>query len=77
MAIRINCYSKTETNKILDKEKSNSLQKAITKTWTSGLGGSCTMIIPKKISMRYGLDKPSHILIEGKIDGIMIKKIEV
>lgn len=77
MTIKLNCYTKTETNQILDKEKNNGLQKAITKTWTSGLGGSCTMIVPKKISMRYGLDRPSHILLEGKKDGILIKKIEV
>lgn len=79
MTIRSNWYDKQETNTILDNEKIKNIefQKAITKTWTSGLGGSCTMIVPKKISKKYGLDKPSHILIEAKTDGIMIKKIEV
>jgi hypothetical protein len=79
MTIKENRFHKKGTNQILKREeiKINDFQKSITKTWNSGLGGSCTMIVPKKISKRYGLDTPSHILIEEKTDGIMIKKIEV
>lgn len=77
MIIKLNCKNNRETNQILDKEVKRDLQKAVSKTWNSGLGESCTMILPKKISKRYGLDKPSHIVIEEKIEGILIKKIEV
>jgi hypothetical protein len=78
MTIQLNSNTKIETNRILDKKvKDNDLSKAITKTWNSGLGGSCTMIIPRKISKRHGLDKPSYIVIEERNEGIMIKKIDV
>jgi hypothetical protein len=78
MLKKVECSNKLETNKFLNKEvKNNDLKKAITRTWNSGEGRSCTMILPKKISRRYGLDKPSHVLIEEKINGIFIKKIEV
>ena len=60
-----------------DETTDNNLQKAVTKTWNSDIGNSCTMTVPKKISRRLGLDKPSHVVIEEKIDGFFIKKIDI
>jgi len=53
-----------------------SFSKEIIKTWLTGQS-SCTLIIPKKIAVEYGLDKPSHVIIEQKDDGIFIKKFEL
>jgi hypothetical protein len=53
----------------LDKRK-----KEIIHTWIAGQS-SCTLIIPKP--QEYGLDKPSHVVVEGKPEGILIKKLEI
>ena len=58
-------------------EKQHSLEnvnnKAIGKIWLTGQI-SPTLVIPKKLAMEYGLDKPSHIILEKKEEGILIKK---
>jgi hypothetical protein len=38
---------------------------------------SCTLIIPKPLAQEYGLDKPSHVVVEGKPEGILINKLEI
>ena len=48
----------------------------IVRTWLEGQH-SCTLIIPKDFAKIYGLDEPSHVVIEGKKNGIFIKKLEV
>ena len=40
-------------------------------------GISSTLIIPIKIARRYGLDKPAHVVLEEKKEGILIKKLEI
>jgi hypothetical protein len=50
--------------------------KEIIKTWLAG-HCSCTLVIPKDFAREYGLDKPSHVIVEKKPDGILIRKIEV
>jgi hypothetical protein len=50
--------------------------KEITKTWLTGQS-SCTMVIAKDFAREYGLDQPSHIIIEGRPDGILIRKLKV
>jgi NADPH-dependent ferric siderophore reductase len=45
-------------------------------TWIAGQS-SCTLIIPKPLAQEYGLDKPSHVVVEGKPEGILIKKLEI
>lgn len=55
----------------LDKRK-----KEIIHTWIAGQS-SCTLIIPKPLAQEYGLDKPSHVVVEGKPEGILIKKLEI
>ena len=56
---------------MLDKRK-----KEIIHTWIAGQS-SCTLIIPKPLAHEYGLDKPSHVVVEGKPEGILIKKLEI
>ncbi len=40
-------------------------------------GHSSTMIIPIQMARLYHLDKPSHVVLEPKDDGILIKKLEI
>lgn len=53
-------------------EKEN---KDIVKTWLAG-HHSCTLVIPKDFAQKYGLAEPSHVVIEGRPDGILIRKLE-
>lgn len=56
---------------------SNKLErKEVTKTWLAGQH-SCTMVIPKEFARVYGLDQPSHVVIEGKPDGILIRRLHL
>jgi antitoxin component of MazEF toxin-antitoxin module len=48
----------------------------IAKTWLTGQN-SCTMIIPRDIAKAYGLEEPSHVVVEGTDKGILIRKLEV
>lgn len=38
---------------------------------------SSTLIIPIGIARRYGLDRPSHVVLEEVKDGILIKKLDI
>jgi hypothetical protein len=51
-------------------------RKGIIKTWLAGQH-SCTMVIPKEFAKVYGLDQPSHVVIEGRPDGILIKRLKL
>ena len=35
------------------------------------------MVIPKDFAKEYGLDQPSHVIIEGRPDGILIKRLQL
>jgi hypothetical protein len=48
----------------------------IAKTWVSGQK-SCTLIIEKKLAEEYGLVEPSHVILERRSDGILIKKLQL
>lgn len=50
--------------------------KEITKTWISGQN-SCTLVIPRSVAIEYGLDSPSHVIVEKTPEGILIKKLEL
>ena len=50
--------------------------KKISHTFLSGKLSS-TLIIPIEIARKYGLDKPSNVVVEETEDGILIRKIEV
>jgi hypothetical protein len=51
-------------------------KKEIIKTWLAG-NCSCTLVIPKDFAKEYGLDKPSHVIIEKVPEGLLIKKLEI
>jgi hypothetical protein len=51
-------------------------KREVIKTWLSGQH-SCTLVIPKEFAKIYGLDQPSHVVIEGRPDGILIKRLQL
>ncbi|MGD1838589.1 MAG: hypothetical protein ACPKPY_11105 [Nitrososphaeraceae archaeon] len=61
-------------NKLENKEKVN--KKEIIRTWLTGTH-SCTLIIPRDFAKKYGLDEPSHVVVEGVSEGILIKKLNI
>jgi hypothetical protein len=50
--------------------------KEIAKTFLSGKL-SATLVIPIEIARRYGLEKPAHVVVEERSEGILIKKLQV
>ena len=48
----------------------------ISKTWLSGQK-SCTLVIPKHIAAKYGLDSPSNVIVEETPEGILIRKLKL
>ena len=48
--------------------------KAITKIWITGKSSS-TLVIPKRLAREYGLEKPTHIILEKHQDGLLIRKL--
>jgi hypothetical protein len=57
-------------------ENRERIDKEIIRTWLTGRT-SCTLVIPKDFAREYQLDKPSHVVVEGRPDGILIRKLEV
>jgi hypothetical protein len=57
-------------------ESTNRKEKEIVKTWIAG-NCSCTLVIPKEFAKEYGLDKPAHVIVEKKQEGLLIRKLEV
>jgi hypothetical protein len=53
-----------------------SSKKLLGTTWLAG-SASCTLVIPKPLAKQYGIDHPSNVVIEGRPEGILIRKIEV
>jgi hypothetical protein len=49
--------------------------KEIRKTFLSGKL-SATLIIPIETARKYGLQDPSHVIVEERPDGILIRKVE-
>jgi hypothetical protein len=54
----------------------DNVDKQIIRTWLAG-HSSCILVIPKDFAKEYGLDKPSHVIIQGTPQGILIKKLEI
>jgi len=50
--------------------------KEIIRTWLTG-NCSCTLVIPRRFAKEYGLEKPTHVIIEKRSDGLLIKKLQV
>ena len=51
-------------------------KKEVTKIFLSGRL-SATLIIPIEMARRHGLEKPSHVVVEEKKEGILIKKLDL
>ena len=69
----------TENSKILTEEVFTSRTatlKKITHTFLSGKV-SATVILPIDIARKYGLDKPSNVVVEEIEEGILIRRIDV
>lgn len=49
--------------------------KRIRKTFLSGKL-SATLIIPIEVARRYGLERPSHVIVEEIDQGILIRKLK-
>lgn len=54
----------------------NTESKEIVRTWLTG-SSSCTLVIPKDFAKEYGLDQPSHVVIEKLPEGLLIKKLNM
>lgn len=50
-------------------------KKLLGTTWLAG-NTSCTLVIPKLLAREYGIDHPSNVVIEGRPEGILIRKVE-
>jgi hypothetical protein len=62
--------------RLLITEMDKSGKKLLGTTWLAG-NASCTLVIPKPLAREYGIDHPSNVVIEGRPEGILIKKIDV
>jgi bifunctional DNA-binding transcriptional regulator/antitoxin component of YhaV-PrlF toxin-antitoxin module len=51
-------------------------KKEVTKTWIQGQN-SCVLVIPRSVAREYGLDSPSHVIVEGTHEGILIRKLKI
>ena len=60
----------------LNINKNENTKKEIMKTWLTG-NRSCTLILPRSVAKEYGLEEPSHVIVEGTAEGILIKKLEI
>jgi hypothetical protein len=49
--------------------------KKVTHTFLSGRL-SATLIIPIDIARKYGLDKPTNVIVEERDEGILVRKLE-
>jgi hypothetical protein len=48
----------------------------IAKTWISGQH-SATLIIERSLAEEYGLTEPSHVVLEKRPEGILIRKLKI
>jgi glutamate synthase domain-containing protein 3 len=68
-----------ETKKQIESQSNrlaSSSDKEITKTWLTGQK-SCTLIIPREIARRQGLEEPSHVVVQETSEGILIRKLDL
>ena len=57
-------------------ENIDQTNKEIAKTWIQGRH-SCTLILPRSVAKKYGLDEPSHVIVQGVSNGILIRKLDL
>ena len=51
--------------------------KEIIKTWKGNGNNSIVLTIPFSLSKGYGLEKPTHVILEARKEGILIKKLDL
>jgi hypothetical protein len=73
---KISSMSEIKELQCNERDTETSERKEITKIFLSGRL-SATLIIPIEMARRHGLEKPSHVVIEERPDGILIKKLEL
>jgi hypothetical protein len=66
----------TDLKGIHDITENKDDKKEVTKIFLSGRL-SATLIIPIEMARRHGLEKSSHVVVEERQDGILIKKLEL
>jgi len=49
----------------------------ILKTWKGNSNHSIVLTIPLSISKQYGLQKPCHVILESREEGILVKKLNL
>jgi hypothetical protein len=42
--------------------------------WLAG-NASCLFLISKPLAKQYGIDEPSNVVVEGRPEGILIRKV--
>jgi bifunctional DNA-binding transcriptional regulator/antitoxin component of YhaV-PrlF toxin-antitoxin module len=50
-------------------------KKLLGTTWLAG-DASCLLVVPKALAQQYGIDQPSKVIIEGRPEGILIRKVD-
>ena len=63
-------------NNHIENKDNTTTKKEIIKTWLAG-HCSCTLVIPKEFAKEYGLDTPTHVVVEGTSEGILIRKLSI
>jgi hypothetical protein len=48
----------------------------VVKTWLGNANNTIYCSIPMKISKRYGLDKPTYVVLEPLDQGILLRKLD-
>lgn len=51
--------------------------KFVVKTWKGNQTGTVIVSIPKEIVQSYRIETSSHMILEKKLDGILLKKLEI
>jgi hypothetical protein len=75
MFLSISFVLEIVNNQLENKDKTIT-KREIIKTWLAG-HCSCTLVIPKDFAKQYGLDEPSHVVVEGTSEGILIRKLHI
>jgi len=59
-------------------QQTNTVPKGLSKVWLTNKI-SATLIIPIDIAKKYGLNEPSHVVVEERpeLNGILIRKLEL
>lgn len=65
------------TGKLLGGIAQNERAKTIAKTWIGNKNQSILLTIPLELTKIHNLDKPAHVILESRQEGILIKKLNL